>query len=256
MKIFYFTATGNSLYTAKRFGGELYSIPKVLKSNELSYEDNEKIGIIFPCYALSAPGIVREFIEKVTLKSPYIFAILTYGNKVANGVGWFTEYAKKNNINIHYANSLLMIDNYLPFFDIEQQKLKSKNIEENLNSLLIDVSENKKYIQKGSLVDSFITNGAQGLINVAPNLIFVKDFSINNKCNGCGTCTKVCPKGNISINKELKNSKPIYGDTCESCLACINLCPQKAINIKRDKNPNARFKNENISIKEIIDSNS
>lgn len=256
MKIFYFTATGNSLYTAKRFGGELYSIPKVLKSNELNYEDDEKIGIIFPCYALSAPGIVREFIEKVTLKSPYIFAILTYGNKVANGVGWFTEYAKKHNINIHYANSLLMIDNYLPFFDIEQQKLKSKNIEENLNSLLMDVSENKKYIHKGSLVDSFITNGAQGLINVAPNLIFVKDFSINNKCNGCETCTKVCPKDNISINKELKNSKPVYGDTCESCLACINLCPQKAINIKRDKNPNARFKNENISIKEIIDSNS
>lgn len=149
-----------------------------------------------------------------------------------------------------------MVDNYLPFFDIEQQKLKSKNIEENLNSLFMDVSKNKKYIHKGSLVDSFITNGAQGLINVAPSLIFVKDFSINNKCNGCGTCTKVCPKGNISINKNLKNSKPIYGDTCESCLACINLCPQKAINIKRDKNPNARFKNENISIKEIIDSNS
>lgn len=45
MKIFYFTGTGNSLYVAKRFGGELYSIPKVLKSNELRYED-EKIGII------------------------------------------------------------------------------------------------------------------------------------------------------------------------------------------------------------------
>jgi ferredoxin len=256
MKIFYFTATGNSLYVAKRFGGELYSIPKVLKSNDLSYEDDEKIGIIFPCYALSAPGIVREFIEKVTLKSPYIFAILTYGNTVANGVGWFTEYAKKNNINIHYANNLLMIDNYLPMFDIEQQKLKSKNIEENLNSLLMDVSENKKYIHKGSLLDSFMTTGFQGLAMVMPNLIFVKTFSINDKCNGCGTCTKVCPRSNISINKELKNSKPIYGDTCESCLACINLCPQKDIKLNQEKNPNARFKNENVTIKEIIDSNS
>ena len=35
MKIFYFTATGNSLYVAKRFGGELYSIPKVLKAMNL-----------------------------------------------------------------------------------------------------------------------------------------------------------------------------------------------------------------------------
>ena len=27
MKVFYFTATGNSLDVAKRFGGEMYSIP-------------------------------------------------------------------------------------------------------------------------------------------------------------------------------------------------------------------------------------
>ena len=255
MKIFYFTATGNSLYVAKRFGGELYSIPKVLKNNELSYED-EKIGIIFPCYALTAPGIVREFIEKVTLKSPYIFAVLTYGNTVSNGAGWFTEYAKKNNIAIHYANSLLMVDNYLPMFDIEKQKIKSKNIEENLNKLLMDVSENKSFINKGSLLDSFLTTGVDKITKAIPNFNSVKNFSVNDQCNSCGTCTKVCPRDNLSINKELNKSKPIYGNTCEFCLACINLCPQKAIKLKKEKNPNARFKNENVTIKEIIASNS
>jgi len=255
MKIFYFTATGNSLYVAKKFGGELYSIPKVLKSKELTYED-EKIGIIFPCYAFAAPGIVREFIEKVTLKSPYIFAILTYGNKVANGAGWFTEYAKNNNITIHYANSLLMVDNYLPIFDIEKQKLTPKNIEENLNRLLIDVSENKKYIHKSTSLDSFITRGVQSLSKIISHFNTPKQFTINDKCNSCGTCTKVCPRNNISINKEFKNSKPIYGNTCEFCLGCVNLCPQKAIKLKKEKNPNARFKNENVTIKEIIDSNS
>jgi Pyruvate/2-oxoacid:ferredoxin oxidoreductase delta subunit len=254
MKIFYFTATGNSLYVAKKFGAELYSIPKVLKSNELSYED-EKIGIIFPCYALTAPNIVREFMDKVTLKSPYIFAILTYGNMVANGAAWFTQYAKKNNITIHYANSLLMIDNYLPIFDIEQQKLKPKNTEEKLNGLLMDVAENKKYIHKGSLLDSILTNGINGLTKVIPNFNSVKNFSINDKCNNCGTCIKVCPRDNLSMDKEFKNSKPIYGYKCEFCLACINLCPQKAIQLKKEKNPNGRFKNENVTIKEIIDSN-
>lgn len=254
MKIFYFTGTGNSLYVAKRFGGELYSIPKVLKGNELFYED-EKIGIIFPCYGLAAPDIVREFIEKVTLKSPYIFAILTYGNMISNGVGWFTDYAKKSDITIHYANSLLMVDNYLPNFDIEEQKKKPKHIEENLNTLIKDVSESKKRIQKGSALDSFFTNGLQHLLKLIPNFNSPKNFSINDKCNSCGTCTKVCPRNNISIEEELKNSKPIYGDTCEFCLACINLCPQKAITLKKEKNPNSRFLNENVTIKEIIDSN-
>lgn len=255
MKIFYFTGTGNSLYVAKRFGGELYSIPKVLKNNELIYED-EKIGIILPCYAFAAPAIVREFIEKVTLKSPYIFAILTYGNTVSDGAGWFTEYAKKNNITIHYANSLLMVDNYLPIFDIDEQKQKPKNIEKNLEILLQEVSENKKHINRGSSLDSFMTKGVQHLVKVLPIVSSPKKFSINDKCNGCGTCIKVCPRNNISIDKELKNCTPVYGDTCEFCLACINLCPQKAIKLKREKNPNARFKNENITLKEIIDSNS
>jgi len=255
MKIFYFTGTGNSLYVAKRFGGKLYSIPKVLKNNELSYED-EKIGIIFPCYGLAAPEIVREFVEKVTLKSPYIFAILTYGNMIANGVGWFTEYAKKNDITLHYANSLLMVDNYLPIFDIEKQKKKQKNIEENLSVLIKDVSESKEYVNKGSVLDSFLTCGIQRITKLIPDYNSPKKFSINDECNSCETCIKVCPRSNISINKEHVNSKPIYGDTCEFCLSCINLCPQKAIKLKSEKNPDSRFRNENVTIKEIIESNS
>jgi ferredoxin len=254
MKIFYFTGTGNSLYVAKRFGGELYSIPKVLKSNELNFED-DKIGIIFPTYALTAPNVVREFIEKVTLKSPYIFAILTYGNMVANGPAWFVEFAKKNNITINYTNSLLMVDNYLPFFDIEKQIQKPKNIEENLNKLLEDVSESKKFIYKGSLIDAFMNTMFENVKKLVPRFQSPANFYINDECNGCGTCTMVCPRSNISINRESKDRKPTYGDSCEFCLACINLCPQKAIKLKREKNPNARFKNENITLKEIIESN-
>lgn len=255
MKVFYFTATGNSLYVAKRLGGELYSIPKVLKEGKLKFED-EKIGIVFPCYGFAAPSIVREFIKKVTLKSPYIFAVLTYGNKVANGVGWFTEFAKENSINIQYASSLLMVDNYLPVFDMEQQKLKPKNTEENLKSLISDIAENKIFIQNSSFLDSLITGSLEGFMKAFPGFHSAKKFSINNICSSCGTCTKVCPRANISIDKGIKGSKPVYGNKCEFCLACINLCPQKAIQLKGEKNPKARFRNENITLKEIIASNS
>lgn len=63
MKTFYFTGTGNSLYIAKKVGGDLFSIPQVLKGNQYVFKD-EKIGIIFPTYGLSVPNIVKEFIEK------------------------------------------------------------------------------------------------------------------------------------------------------------------------------------------------
>lgn len=37
MKILYFTATGNSLYVAKRLGGECYSIPKLMKEGQFEF---------------------------------------------------------------------------------------------------------------------------------------------------------------------------------------------------------------------------
>ena len=57
MKTFYFTATGNSLYVAKRIGGELYSIPQMLENKRLEFED-EAIGIVLPCYGWGIPNMV------------------------------------------------------------------------------------------------------------------------------------------------------------------------------------------------------
>ncbi|MDA8221658.1 EFR1 family ferrodoxin [Desulfosporosinus sp.] len=250
MKVFYFTATGNSLDVAKRFGGEIYSIPNVLRGNQFHFED-EKIGLIFPCYGFAAPKIVREFIEKITLKSPYIFVIMTYGNKLAGGVNWFVRYAEENNIHVQYADGLLMIDNYLPLFNIEKQKMKKKYTEENLSRLLNDVNQTKRYIRNRSFTDSMLTKGIQYFVKRNPNFNTDKDFSVGNDCNQCGTCVKVCPRNNIKLDEH----KPAYGGNCEFCLACINLCPQKAIRLKKESNPNARYLNENVTLKEIIAAN-
>ena len=59
--LFYFTSTGNNLYIAKKLGGELLSIPQLIKNNRFDIED-ESIGIIFPVFYANAPKIVREFI--------------------------------------------------------------------------------------------------------------------------------------------------------------------------------------------------
>ncbi|MDR2588945.1 MAG: hypothetical protein LBC67_05905, partial [Spirochaetales bacterium] len=49
MTIFYFTATGNSLYAAKTLGGKLYSIPQLLKEGQFEFAD-DSIGFVFPVY--------------------------------------------------------------------------------------------------------------------------------------------------------------------------------------------------------------
>ncbi|MGB2579583.1 ferredoxin [Elusimicrobium simillimum] len=252
MKIFYFTATGNSLYIAKQFGGELYSIPQLLKSNELVFED-DVIGLVFPCYGLAAPYLVREFIARATLKSPYIFTVMTYGNTFGDSAGWFKDFAAKNNVNINYCDGILMVDNYLPMFDIAKQKAEDKHIPANLARILDDIKAGKNYIRKGGLGDKLFSFAVHTYLGFKPSSSLVKDFYVTDKCNSCKTCVKVCPKDNICVPE---GGKPIYSNHCEFCLACINLCPQHAIELPVEKDPaRGRFKNENINLKEIIDAN-
>lgn len=48
--------------------------------------------------------------------------------------------------------------------------------------------------------------------------------------------------------------KPVYKGNCEQCLACLNHCPQNAIRLKQEKSK-ARFINQNVKLKEIIEAN-
>lgn len=118
--VFYFTATGNSLYVARALSTEPISIPQALKEGKLDYEADE-IGFVFPDYAASAPLIVREFVEKARLKAPYIFSIITYGNYAANVADWWNDFCRQKNVTNNYINTMLMVDNYLPVFDMNEQ---------------------------------------------------------------------------------------------------------------------------------------
>lgn len=250
MKIFYFTGTGNSLYIAKRLGGELISIPQVLNGEVSVYED-EKIGIIFPTYGLSVPAIVLDFFGKVKLRSPYIFVIMTCGNNSGDATKWIASYVKRYGIKISYSNCIAMVGNHIPIADIEKEKSLNKHIEESISDLVEDLKIERCYIRKGTALGPILRNGAK-IIKKVTSMDKPINFSVNEHCIKCGTCIKVCPRNNVSYNEV---SEIMFGDTCESCLSCVNNCPKKAIQVKGDKNPNARFRNSNVSLKEIIDSN-
>ena len=78
---------------------------------------------------------------------------------------------------------------------------------------------------------------------------FEKNFSVDNNCNGCKTCERVCPVNNIKVEK-----MPVFNNNCQHCLSCIHNCPKRSISLKKEKNK-ARFINANVTLKEIIDSN-
>jgi ferredoxin len=250
MKIFTFSATGNSLYVAKRIGGELYSIPQMLKAGKIDFED-EIIGFVFPCYGFGLPRMVIDFLHKSKFKAEYFFAIMTYGNKAASGLRHMEKVGSEAGIQFDYTNEILMIDNYLPLFKIEDQlnKESSKKIEEKLEQIVSDVASRRKKLTKKGIASIVVSKLIYNFFTKRQFDTGDKQFVFHNNCNRCKICEKVCPKSNIKIG-----IKPEVLHRCDGCYACIHHCPQNAIHLKSERS-STRFINRNVKLQEIIDAN-
>lgn len=248
--VFYFTATGNSLYVARALTAEPISIPQALKAGQLDY-DADEIGIVFPDFAAAAPLMVREFVEKARLKAPYIFSIITFGNFAGNVADWWNEFCLSKGVKNNYVNTLLMVDNYLPVFDMNEQVTIDKHIPENLAKIVAELDAKHDFISHFE-VDERMQEFLKKLQDDHFPMEAERLLKLNAEaCIGCGTCAQVCPHGNFTIG-----DKAEFSGACEYCLACVHACPTKALTLARgERNPQARFRNENISLGDIKKAN-
>ncbi len=249
MKVFYFTSTGNCLEVAKKIGGELYSIPQVLKDGPFEFED-EQIGIIFPTYLGSTPTIVVEFMEKVKLKTNYFFGISTYGLSVMGALDHFQKIARKNGLEPQYLNQILMVDNSLILFDMNSQvaNIGKKNINGAIDKVSQDVQNKKEALNTSNFLMKNLSNVLYRF-QVQRQKSNHKQFTVESHCTSCKTCEKVCPVNNIVVSKI-----PEYSEHCISCYACAHNCPVNAIRVKGEKSK-SRFRNSTVSLSEIVDAN-
>lgn len=248
--IFYFTATGNCLSVARELGDNPLSIAQELKKDELHYED-ETIGIVAPVYAGELPKIVRRFLEKASFKADYMYMVLTYGMNDSVAGEWSYFYGRSLDLNFDYIKTMKMVDNYVPSFNMVEQKEMDKQIPKQLAVIKKDLAERKKFIprytddglEKYDMVarrPKELNNGEQ---------ITVED----DKCVGCGMCTLVCPVGNFYLDGSLAKR---HHEECEFCLACVHHCSTKAIYCKAsDKSREDRYINENVKVIDIINAN-
>jgi len=266
--IFYFTGTGNCLYVARQLADdntELLSIPQLMKQKELNFEADE-IGLVYPIYGHMPPYMVRQFLKKAKLKAGYTFAILTFGARKCNAVEILDDITRKAGYRFDYISTLIMVDNWLPNFDMNEQMKMDKRIPENLATIKNDIDSRKHWMQPVSQEERDQHAGFMAYTGLDPEVGFLKRsekyFVVTDRCIGCGICTDVCPRGNYLLTS---NGVKTDGD-CEFCFACIHNCPQKAIKFAKvaddpllangEMNPGARYRNEHVSLMDIKRANS
>lgn len=245
--VFYFTATGNDLYVAKHFSDSPKSIPQVMKEyghGNMHWEADE-IGIVYPIYWQKPPVMVQEFIRKSTFDCDYFFGILTYGCNCDNAPSIFTKLCRKSGVEPDYVNAIIMVDNWLPGFDMNRQKAidPMKHVDEQIAERVKEVNAHKVFTRRS--VPNF-EHGPHFPVEAR------EQFTITDACVGCGICTQVCPWGNYKV----VDGKAQTSGPCEHCFACAQNCPQNAIYLTDgEANPHARYRNPHIKLAEIIASN-
>lgn len=255
--VFYFTGTGNSLYVARQLSQDAVSIPQVIHRDDLTFEA-EEIGIVYPLYGHMPPNMVREFIQKAKLKCDYLFAVITYGHSTCNASEILSQIGSAAGHTFNYIASVSMVDNWLPKFDMEEEKKLERKVDEDLARIVAEVDARKNVIEP--VTDEDRAQHEAFLKVAGPTFaadgIHAKSeewFTVTDKCVTCGDCVRVCPRNNYKIEIE----KAVPTGRCELCLACIHACHHKAITIASgEKNPNARYRHPMVKPRDISAANS
>lgn len=263
IKIYYFSGTGNSFAAArdiaKKVNADIISIPKVMNMDKIQI-DAESIGIIFPSYIAPLSGlplIVERFIKKIAnIESLHIFTVCTCGGyECVNALPSLHKLEKiikscGGKLSGAYSTRLPMNNldyDHIPIPIIRDQHViisRSKAKIDDICYRIIKKSGTKHKIAKklflllmAPLFKIIRKTVVHDLIEKAKEpkdtklkyfeLIPLTDKSItvNEKCNGCGTCAKVCPVNNIKI----VDKRPEFQHKCEMCFACDEWCPSNAM---------------------------
>lgn len=263
--IYYFTSTGNSLLIARKLAKELgdtklVSIPQFINEKRTP-ANSENIGIVIPVYAWGLPRIVSEFINKLIFsKNQYIFAIATCGGVAGKTLEQIDRVLLNKGMRISAGfvvkEASYPINDDKDILPIKIAKMlggKERTQLASFDSRRREIISTIKNREKHSLESTNIMADLYGNFlhkNVIPS--FKKqdnNFWVNENCNGCKTCIKICPRNNISY----QNGEINWNHDCEACQACLVWCPNEAINF--GKNTKYRSHNAEINLKDLLGSN-
>ena len=252
MTICYFTATGNCLYVARRIGGNLLSIPQMMRQDRIEISD-DAVGIIAPVYAGEMPMMVRDIFERVNIKTDYFFFLYTYGMACGEAFAHVKQLCDEKGLMLSYINAVQMVDNYLPGFEMKNQidTLPQKDVEGQIARIIRDIEVRAETpVKITPAVKAKMAMFRKMLANRILRGDTAKSYIVTYQCIRCGICAKVCPSKNITVTE----SGVAFADCCEVCYACLHNCPKNAIHMREEKS-GVRFRNEHISLSDIIDAN-
>ncbi|HML02578.1 MAG TPA: EFR1 family ferrodoxin [Candidatus Bathyarchaeia archaeon] len=277
--VYYFSGTGNSLVVARdiaeKTNGKLISIPSVISEDRIGTQA-DVVGVVFPVYGIfRIPSIVERFVRKLdSIGSKYIFAVSTYGNMAGAAVKSFGKVVEScgGKLSAGFAVKMPVNNISLPSFiysgTVEDKERKSfANWRKKLDLICQYITARKQgkfEVSNRLLVSLFypldryygrwrIESKYNKLLNSHLNTdalwpMMDVSFHTDEKCDGCGICSRICPVNNI----KMVESAPYWQHHCERCFACLQWCPKEAIQFERISIGRKRYHHPDVEISDML----
>jgi len=257
--IYFYTGTGNSLWTARKIADHLDQselVPVNRNREEPLQCNSEHIGLVFPVHIWGLPTPVIDFVHRLKVgPGQYFFAVAVNAGQVAATLIQLERLLQERGLHLSCGFSMDLPSNYIPWggaISAEKQQTKFIAALDKCERIATAIL-NKEELQpaKGpfwlNLIFSMIYR--KTLPNVAR---MDKSFFADEKCTACGICAKLCPSRNIVMAE----GKPVWQHRCEQCFACLQWCPEEAIQYGKNTKNKKRYHHPEISLKDIIASSS
>lgn len=235
--ICYFSGTGNTKRVVDKFEEEFKKQGVIVDTFRVENENfnfdvdsYDKIGLAYPIHAFNAPSIIFDFIKKFPKlkKETPLFIIKTSGEPLKlNNISSLkpASLLKKKNLVLkneyHYCMPYNIIFRHTDSMAYKMWETAKKLIPIDAMEILSGKEiKLKKFPLGRALAFLFRVEHWGGRFNG-------KRYKVNEKCNQCHMCEKICPTHNIKI----ENGVFHFGKNCIMCMRCAFLCKQNAIEI-------------------------
>jgi len=260
-ELYYFTGTGNGLHIAKSIQKKLIANNEdvILKAiNTLNLTEPitttaERVGIIYPTYALTAPAIVKEFAHQLRVSAAANIFLYSHcgGGSSGDSIYSISKILFDNGLQVSNAFEAVYPSNsaVMTYDDQKLEKVLSKAETTLQNHLeLIEKGIHQPLPKPNTMKD--ISSVVMGKIaGMSEDYLQFKVISHDEACVGCKTCSKVCPVENISM----ENKRPTFGSKCEMCLSCVNQCPKQSLRYGRMKKEKLlSYRHPDVALKELM----
>ena len=246
--VLFFSATGNCKYAASRIAQatkqEVRSVVECIRDDQYNFSD-EMIGIISPAYDWGLPSIVKEFLERASFHTQYLYFIATYGTTPGAAGYMANKTIRGREIDAYY--SVRMPDTWTPIFDLSTAEKVAKftrTTEAEIDNIIRGINARQTNRHMSPRTPAFITKWfAEPLYN--NRVRRTSHFHVEESCIGCGLCAKKCPVQAI----EMQDGHPIWvKDKCVMCLGCLHRCPKFAIQYGKNTKKHGQYANPNVKV--------